>query len=404
MNVYVNLVPKKKLIKKILILVIFTFLCFFIKEKVFAASEINLYDLTLESEFTIAECSSEFNNYPNFLTEFGFNQYGSLSSSQCPLIVDSFKPYEYIEKAINSGYKYYVISYNHQINYTTNYDYGVRPTIYFFKSIPKLEIIVQVYNKFPTKPHYSTSTSDLTFVDYGNDMLGMSTYKDTVFFTYDFPFGGMIESTIDTQTNEPVEDYIINSFASNFDLYTTDGELLSSASNIIFEIPKDDNSSLFEKIINGILDLPKNIANGIKSFFDTIVNALVSLGNFIIDGIKSLFIPGDELEDFFDEEYEYLKEELGFLIYPIEVFVDFANRVYELGNSTSAVFNIPRLEIFNHTLYDGVSFDLMSIVNENESFKTIYNIYRVAISGFIVLWLVQLAVKKEQEIFGGGSE
>lgn len=172
----------------------------------------------------------------------------------------------------------------------------------------------------------------------------------------------------------------------------------------------DDSGGILETIRNifdTIINLPLRIAEEIGKFFDWLGQLLTDLfsplAKNIGNAIHDLFVPGDELEGFFEEEYEYLKQQLGFLTYPIEVVVNFANRFYSLDNSTSAIFKIPKLEIFNYTLYEGTDFDLMSLVNNNDNINFIYNIYRTFVSGLIVLWLVQLAVKKEHEIFGGGT-
>ena len=74
----------------------------------------------------------------------------------------------------------------------------------------------------------------------------------------------------------------------------------------------------------------------------------------------------------------------------------------EYNKTQNAVFKIPKMELMGYTLVPSMSIDLLDIVNSNENFKNIYEIYRTFASGMIVLWLVQLAIQKEKEFMGGG--
>lgn len=376
MNVYVNLVPKKKFIKKIIILILFSILCFFIKENVFAEST-----------------SSIVSNVPDFFEDYS------------DYIISSMYTNEEKEMYILSDKDSHTFS-------SIIIDYALLTNPYVLVSrvpgqyqISETEMSTQIqFYFFPLKPYLKQNSSgnyDIYNINNENLMEPLtfyylscdSYYKTCGIFVY--------ARTLDNYPNyyhTILDDSNFNDYDSNFDIVNTADEIIynmTSSGTIEWndEDFQTDNRNLLEKIIDSVVAIPLHIGQ-----------YLINLGNTIVDGIKSLFLPGDELEGFFEEEYAYLQEQLGFLIYPIEVVVDFANRIYELDNSTSAIFKIPKLEIFNHTLYEGTSFDLMSIVNANESFKNIYNLYKIAINGFIVLWLVQLAIKKEKEIFGGGTE
>lgn len=493
MNIYVNLVPKKKLIKKIIILTIFAILCFFIKENVFAAdldgNDYSAMPPFLEEYYdystTDATCDDETQGYCNLYNnlEQHFAEYHTLY--QKTVMLTQYNP--------GSGYYYYIIYFFLDTPYisATNaselgdlkslnfLDSDGEPLKYYritFRSYYQHNINISYYygseDNSSQVPFFYDDRTYITDIKTNFDLYSQSGYifheSDVLNFTYvNVPGGagiGLIPKVSDnlgsyinynkeniygfwydienesyetkTAFDKPVSGnltynldfssfrvgyyyyYVVNEgtttakigyIPSDFDVivyndFYSDG--LDSAGNsyknpmgTIHEEIIKENENVFDSIAN----LPGKIASGFKSFFDSLGQKITDLGSNIINGIKSLFIPGDELEGFFEEEYEYLKEQLGFLVYPIDVLVDFANRFYELDNNTSAVFKIPKLKVFEHTLYEGTTFDLMTLVNNNESIKNLYSLYRIAVSGFIVLWLVQLAVKKEHEIFGGGN-
>lgn len=495
MNVNVNLLPRKKgFIKRILILILFSLFCFFIKENVFAASSTSAMPNFLEEYYSINKNNYSFtcddytqsycvmyNDLSQFFAEFHtlyhnvvFTKSSYSAEEYVKILFYLDKPYtnldredEYIKNKetllfsddTGEGLAYYQIHINKymktvSIKYSynaipqavranelskeilkTNFDlYSVNNLLFHMSDVVNFAFIdVPEQSGIALVP--KKNSNGTSYINYDKENIYGAWYnieKDKFenFIKYDKPVSSDLTYELGYSSLRYNSDryYILNRgtttaeigyVADDFDIiiyedFTSLG-IDSSGNNYdnpLNDLDKEINDSIWfsseESILDNVVRFFSNFGNYLLNLGNNIVkgisNALQTLGSFIINGIKDLFIPGEELEGFFEEEYEYLKQQLGFLIYPIEVVIDFADRVYKLDNSNSAVFNIPKLEIFNKTIYEGTSFDLMTIVNKNQAFKNIYNIYRVAISGFIVLWLVQLAVKKEHEIFGGGIE
>ena len=400
MNINVNLRPKKGLFKKIIIIILFSFLCFFIKEKVFAIDKINLYDFISDSKFD----KTTFNyitNYPNLLDKFYF----PFSSNNPEMIAEQTQPKDFLEYPLANGYNYYLILYkNGSFSGMNGPKYDERRLILLFKDIPKGQLISDTCSVFMTTPSYKNSCSKLKFLNI-SDFLEIETVSNkTAFSAYYFNNDWTItvtNSTVDTNTGSSVEEFTYTSYASNFDFYLTDGTKLVGASDIYYEFPKEDVSKgifdTIKDIFNTIIELPGKIINGIGNFFNDL---LTGIKNFL----KDLFIPDKEIfEDFINQEYDYLKEKLGFLIYPVELLSNFINRFNNLSNSQNAVFNIPTVSFMGVTIINQTSFDLLSLVNSSESLKNLYSIYRIFVSGLIVVWLCLLAKKKYDETFGGGK-
>lgn len=120
----------------------------------------------------------------------------------------------------------------------------------------------------------------------------------------------------------------------------------------------------------------------------------------ILNGLLGLFIPGaDFFQNYFDELNTWFSERLGLLYYPIELIIDFTDRVLAID------FDNPTLEIgpYKFPQFDNVeivpklTFDFNSYI-ENETFKWIHDTYLIIIDGLIVFGLVQLIHKKYEEV------
>ena len=137
-----------------------------------------------------------------------------------------------------------------------------------------------------------------------------------------------------------------------------------------------------KSFLDYIIELPQTIINGISDLFQFLINGITDLVqvliNGIIDGLKFLFIPSD---DYFKLNLEVIdklaSEKLGFLYLPIELvktFVDFISNVSDIPN---AIFVIPKVDFMGHTIIPLISINLIDIVNSNDNFINIYNIYKI---------------------------
>lgn len=364
MNVNVNLTPKNRKIKNILILLLFSLLCFFIKENVFALSVPDY--LENYKDYTIT-CTN---------TDKGY--------SVCPDSQDhTFNAF--VEYFIMLTHQYSIVMYD---DFYQDYDLY----FYFFSTTPYVEkndnyisgeYAYSYYNFYDLPSKTQNSKFILLKCNSNTKYCSSPVFAHSIFNS----------PSTDTSLSSLVDDRIFAHFyQSNFDLTDIEDNSIfdkTSSGTVDWTDSKDietDNRNWFEKLIDNIISIPVKVVNGISNFF------------------KDLFIPDKEIfEDFINQEYEFLKEKLGFLLYPIDLIIDFSNRFYNISNSQNAVFTIPKIKFMNVVLFEENSIDLLSIVNSNDTIKNLYSIYRVFVSGLIVIWLCCLAKNKYDEIFGGGK-
>ena len=104
----------------------------------------------------------------------------------------------------------------------------------------------------------------------------------------------------------------------------------------------------------------------------------------------------------FNDLLKYFKERFGFLTYPFEFLVNFANRIFNI-NYSEPIIHIPELrEPFNNDIiFNGLDFNFNSLLN-NDTFSYIYNIYLFAVDFIIVVLFIFLCKKEIEEVFGNG--
>lgn len=104
----------------------------------------------------------------------------------------------------------------------------------------------------------------------------------------------------------------------------------------------------------------------------------------------------------FTELLKYFKERFGFLTYPFEFLINFANRIFNI-NYSEPVIHIPELRdpFNNNIIFSGLDFNFNSLLN-NGTFNYIYNIYLVAVDFVIVVLFIFLCKKEIEEVFGNG--
>lgn len=162
-----------------------------------------------------------------------------------------------------------------------------------------------------------------------------------------------------------------------------------------------------QKIIDGITNLPENIANAVKGFFDMVVNAIVQLGQTIIDGLKFLFIPSDGyFEGVASDMQAWFEDHLGLLVYPFTLVADLASRIaaVEGGEPTA---HIPEIAYTDggdkYVLIAEQEVNLYEQVGRNETFIELHQLYLMAMDAAIGGALAFLAWKKFDQITGGSS-
>ena len=196
---------------------------------------------------------------------------------------------------------------------------------------------------------------------------------------------------------------------------TIDGSISSGGSssdddkfnNIVGSITESN-----DKVINaineqnetnkGIFETIKSIVNFLNPLSeDFFVYKLISL---LLDMLKSLFIPSENFfSNYIDELNQQFSNTFGILYYPIDLLVDFFNRVGSIDES-SAVIKVPQFNIsfmgYQATVIQEYNFDF-NILLTNDTLKKLHDMYLVFVD--ILLWLgvVYLASNCIKTIVGG---
>lgn len=150
-----------------------------------------------------------------------------------------------------------------------------------------------------------------------------------------------------------------------------------------------------------------------KNIFETIKEVLSYINPFsenffvyklielLINAIKALFIPSD---DFFvswiNNMNDWLSNRLGALYYPVDLVVNFLERMSSLNESGSAVISGEGFEFMGAKLIPAFSYDLNSLLT-NDVLKNIHDIYLTIVDVILYLCLIVLAKNTFVDIFGG---
>lgn len=164
-----------------------------------------------------------------------------------------------------------------------------------------------------------------------------------------------------------------------------------------------------ENIYNGILDIP----NKLKSFKDAVIdwlerlyNQIVNLGSIILDAIKGalswLFVPDAALwQDKLQSWSDKFNDNYGLLTLPISLVIMFLTGLYNTEHGQDAILTIPKLEFKGYKLYDGCEYNMTQAIN-NSMFADLRQYLHIVTNFMIIVWVVNLALKKGKEIMQGG--
>lgn len=136
-----------------------------------------------------------------------------------------------------------------------------------------------------------------------------------------------------------------------------------------------------------------------KNIWQTLIDLPKTIINMFLDMFKSIFIPSDDfLSNYFTELYNWFCERLGFLSYPLQLFINILNRITSI-NFGEPVINIPDIrEPFTQQIFiHDTSFNFNSLLT-NDTLKTVHDIYLILVDAFIIFALVNLAKNKFEEV------
>lgn len=140
----------------------------------------------------------------------------------------------------------------------------------------------------------------------------------------------------------------------------------------------DSQDANTDKIVNKLEDTKKGIIAG------------------IIDGLKGLFIPSDEFfKAYFDDLFNWFSDRLGFLSFPIELFIQFVD-LFLNASEVDCVLTLPSFSISGHQLWPDMPFNFTEFLNLHFAF--ILTAIRMVTSVYIVICFVQLCNRKWEEV------
>lgn len=198
---------------------------------------------------------------------------------------------------------------------------------------------------------------------------------------------------------------------SGTDIYNSISSDIKNTTNTIVATINQSNENLQNSIeqqtevqeeqletSKGIWASIKEVISYINPFSENFF--VYKLIDLLIDALKSLFIPGEGfLDTYFSELLNWFSDRLGFLSYPLELILDVLNRILTI-NFEEPIINIPDIyePSTNIKIISERSFNFNSLL-ENNTLKTVHNIYLILVDAVIVFGLVNLLKNKLEEVF-----
>lgn len=164
----------------------------------------------------------------------------------------------------------------------------------------------------------------------------------------------------------------------------------------------DDFVTWIKESWQDIKNAPTQIIDYLKEHdpLEVIINLPGQIASRIGETIKSIFVPDDAaLQEFIDNARDTIENQTGILTYPTSLVVKFIGFLADIGKQ-DCIIKIPEIKFQNQTLLKEYTFNFTKYVNDTE-IKTLYDIYLTIVDFIMVMWIVNLARKKADEIMRG---
>ena len=164
----------------------------------------------------------------------------------------------------------------------------------------------------------------------------------------------------------------------------------------------DDFVTWIKESWQDIKNAPTQIIDYLKEHdpLEVIINLPGQIASRIGETIKSIFVPDDAaLQEFIDNARDTIENQTGILTYPTSLVVKFVGFLADIGKQ-DCIIKIPEIKFQNQTLLKEYTFNFTKYVNDTE-IKTLYDIYLTIVDFIMVMWIVNLARKKADEIMRG---
>lgn len=148
----------------------------------------------------------------------------------------------------------------------------------------------------------------------------------------------------------------------------------------------------------GIWDTLKEVLSYLNPFSENFF--VYKLIDLLIDGLKTLFIPSDDFfSTYFEDLRDWFSDRLGFLWTPFDIIIEILEDISSI-NFSEPVISCPDIyEPFTNTkIISSFSFNFNSLL-DNNTFKTVHNIYLICVDAIIIFAMIHLTHKKIEEVF-----
>jgi hypothetical protein len=259
------------------------------------------------------------------------------------------------------------------------------------------------YDTFLTDRNYASLNIQQDEIIYSNhNVLGMTrdyndnwVFNSSIFFEKTMPFDYQIKESM----------YDIFDHTSIFDKDTT----ITITTELEAELTKvnPDAVKSTEKIIEAVktadIAAEKNYSDVIATDITSpiIVDWLDGLLNGLKDLLEWLFVPSSvALTDFVTHAETTMEDKAGLLTYPLTLVIEFLLNVAQLG-TTDCILKIPRIEFMGYVLYGGIDYNITQNIKQTSYSQQIYNVYIMITNFIMIIAVLNLAVKKGDEIIRG---
>ena len=158
-------------------------------------------------------------------------------------------------------------------------------------------------------------------------------------------------------------------------------------------IPGTDTGSLWDTLYQWLYD----ILSAILSVLEWVLGFFEACAEMIKSVVLSLFIPSEGfLEQFIADITALVQDRMGILTYPLSLLYDFFDHLLEVGEA-EPVFTWGSWSYKGTEFIPAGSFNFNDIL-ENDTFKTVHDIYLLLVDVGIVWGLVNLLRKKYDSI------
>lgn len=129
---------------------------------------------------------------------------------------------------------------------------------------------------------------------------------------------------------------------------------------------------------------------------DIPVNIVTRLGEVI----ESIFVPNElALQEFVADAKATIEKQTGILTYPVVLVIRFCDFLLNIDKK-DCIITIPEISFMDHKLLNKYEFNFTKFVNDT-GVKEIYDIYLIVVDFIMVMWLVNLARIKIDNIMKG---